>query len=229
VEHLFLLLFVDGLLALDRFLQKRSRRAIPDFDALWDNPAAELADREVVIGPLRRYAVSTVLGIVAGFAISCGFALNDLDRRGPRPAAPPPAHEVALALVGFFAPPVIAVGLFLHFLRGGELVLRADGVVLRYRRTLVYCPWALFAAPGEGWKPDRAHLILPVWPPAVADVVQGRDDAIQATGMAVRSKPLSFQSGREAVLADLYSVRLEDVGELLLHLGHKLGAAPPSA
>jgi len=59
VEHLFLLLFVDGLLAADRALQKRARKAIPDFDALWDDPAAELARREVVLGPLRRYAVST--------------------------------------------------------------------------------------------------------------------------------------------------------------------------
>jgi len=117
----------------------------------------------------------------------------------------------------------------LHFLRGGELVLRAEGVVLRHRRTMVYCPWALFAAPGEGWKPDRGHLVLPVRSAAVAEVVQGHDDAVRATGMAVRTTPLFFQSGREAVLGDLYAVRLEDVGELLLHVGRKLAAVPPSA
>jgi hypothetical protein len=229
VEHLFLLLFVDGVLAIDRFLQKRVRRAVPDFDALWNDPAAELARQEVVIGPLRRYAVSTMLGLAVGLVISCGFTLSELERKGPRPAAPPPAHEVALAVAAFFVPPAVAVAVFLYLLRGGELVLRADGVVLRYRRTMVYCPWTLFRLPGEGWKQDRSHLVVPVWPPAVKEVVQGWEGDVRATGQGVRSKSLYFLSHREAVLADLYAVRLEDVGELLLHLGHKLGTVPPSA
>lgn len=217
--------FADLLLGIDRFLQKRARRAIPDFDKLWEDPAGVLGRGEVVIGPIRRYAVATVLGLVAGFALSCGFALSELERPQRRAPADRPPHEQVLILVSFFTPPVVAVGLLLYVLRGGEMRLRPDGVVLRYHRRLVFCPWSLFQAEGEPWKKDRSHLVLPVWPPALDEVVQGRGDAVRATGRDVRTKQLYFLSKREAVLADLYAVRLDDLGDLLLHLGQTLGPA----
>jgi hypothetical protein len=100
--------------------------------------------------------------------------------------------------------------------------------VLRYRRRLVHCPWSLFRADGAPWKKDRSHLVLPVWPPAVEEVVQGKGIAIRATGREVRTKQFYFLSAREAVVADLYAVRLDDLGELLLHFGQALGLSPPS-
>jgi hypothetical protein len=46
---------------------------------------------------------------------------------------------------------------------------------------------------------------------------------VRATGLDVRTKQLYFLSNREAVIADLYAVRLDDVGDLLMHLGQTLG------
>jgi hypothetical protein len=227
VEHI-IVLFADTLLAIDRFLQQRLRNAVVDFDELWTDPAGRLAREEVVIGPLRRYAVATALGTFAGLLLPCGLVFQSLDQPHARPG-PPALAEQVLLVAGVCVPPLLGIGLFWHWLRGGEMVLRRDGVVLRFRSNLVFCPWELFQADGDPWPLDRSRLALPVWPPAVADVVHGRGDAIQATGRQVRTRPLYFRADHQVVLRDLYAVRLTDLGPLLLHLGRNLGATRPAA
>src|SRR5437762_1499667 len=98
MEHLVLLFLalVERLPAVDRLLQKRLAGAVSDLEELRDQPARELARREVVIGPIRRYAVSAFFGLLLGPFFTCGLAAVLTDR----PNAPPgPAPQVRTATV----------------------------------------------------------------------------------------------------------------------------------
>jgi hypothetical protein len=114
----------------------------------------------------------------------------------------------------------------LHWLRGGSAVLREEGVEFVYRRRSVFCPWALFQAPGSPYQPDHKRVILPAndaIPVAEADS-EGNVSARPAAD--VKCPPLAACADGQIALADLYEVRLSEFGELLLHLGRLLGDAP---
>ncbi|HKI31060.1 MAG TPA: hypothetical protein VKA46_04285 [Gemmataceae bacterium] len=231
MEHLLILLFIDLVVAIDRGLQKPLRSMVPSDDPLWYDPEGRLAREEVVIGPRRSYAVSAVLGVLVGCVFSCGFAFYQLEhpraQRGPLPWP-----ELVLFVAALLLPPVLGFGLFWHWLRGGRLVLRPTGVLFGYRKDRVFCPWALFQVPEDSWWMKERRFFLLAWPPAVPSVVHVRADTVVARGEEVCTKPLYFRRNGELVLRDLYAVRLDQVGGLLLHLGQQLGpkqklASPP--
>src|SRR5437870_1086288 len=87
MEHLVVLL-IHFVLWLDTKFQKPLRRVIANYDALLHDPEQALAEGELVIGPMRRYASATALGTL--FGIVCWvlllFMLGDDLRRMHVPA-----------------------------------------------------------------------------------------------------------------------------------------------
>jgi hypothetical protein len=226
VGHFWVVLFADTLLALDRLFQRRIQSIVPHYQELWDDPAGFLARQQVVIRPRRRYAVATVLGGSVGFLFPCAFALARLDH--PR-VGPVPWYEPALSIAFVIGAPLIGIGLFWHWLRGGEMVLRAEGVVLRYRADRVLCPWAVFEIHGEAQPLGADRWLVPFWQTAIPAVVHVRGDTVVATGRAVRTRQLYFRAGGQLILRDLYAVRFGQIADLLLHLGQLLGPETPLA
>src|SRR5262245_6759547 len=153
------LYFVDALLGIDRLLQKLLTAKAPNIEELWESPARVLERGEIRFGPFRRYAVSIVLGGFAGFLLSCPLYFALIEDR--RPDAGPPPLPVAIfrfagMLTGCLAGAALGAAAVCYLTRGGEMVLRPLGVVLRYRGDRVFCPWAVFGGVGEPWKPDRS-------------------------------------------------------------------------
>jgi hypothetical protein len=132
-----------------------------------------------------------------------------------------------LKYLEFFGIPGIAflttTGAISRFLRGGELVLRPAGLVLRYRKDVIFCPWALFQTSAESWRVNASDCTGPAWTPAVPTVVHGRRGTVVATGLDVRTKPLCITQRGRLIFTDLYSVYHEQIIALLLHLGERLG------
>jgi hypothetical protein len=226
IEHFLIGLFADIVLSIDRFLQKRLPTVVPDLDELWNDPARSLTKQEFRIGPLRRYAVATILGIPLGFLLPCGFTLYQLDHPN-RNFGPPPLEERILFGVSLLVGPLLGFLLLWHFLRGGEMVLGPGGVSLRYRKNTVFCPWTLFQEKGRPWKQDSNRWVLPTWPIAVAGVVQARENVVVATGRDVHTRAFAFGIDGHVVLRNLYVVRLKELAELLSHLGQVLGPKLP--
>jgi hypothetical protein len=222
--HFWVALFADTVLALDRRLQRRLESVIPHLAELQNYPQERLKQQDVLIRSRRRYAVATVLGGAVGFLIPCGFVFYRLDH--PRPQMGP-LPEAILVLASFLAGPLIAILWLSHWLRGGEMVLRPVGVVLRYRRDRVFCSWAVFqnAVKAQQLRADLWAVV--VWPPASAGVVHTRNDTVIDTGETVRTRQLYFRANSQMVLRDLYAVRLGPLLDLLLHLGRSLGPDLP--
>jgi hypothetical protein len=224
----WIVLLADTLLALDRLLQRPLESVLPDLAELQNHPRERLKQQEVLIRPRRRYAVATVLGAAVGFVFPCGFALYRLDQPQP-PMGPPPLLEPVLFIASLLTMPLLAILFFSHWLRGAEMVLRPVGVVLRYRRDRVFCPWSVFQNAAKARQLHADLWALLVWPPDSAGVVHTRNDTVIATGQAVRSRPLYFRANSQMVLRDLYAVRFEPFLDLLLHLGRSLGPGLPRA
>jgi hypothetical protein len=228
IEHFLILRLVDTLLELDRFFQRGVRSGVPGIEQLLQDPQGLLMWEEIVIRPRRSYAVATVLGSLVGCLCPCGFLFYNLDQPGHQFGGPAPWHTQVLLLTTVLLGPLTMIVLLSHWLRGGEMVLRVNGVVLRYRKDRVFCPWALFQAPGEPWKRSAERLVLPVWPTAVPGVVHSRGDAVVATGRDVHTRQLYFRPDGQAVMRDLYCVRLGDLAGLLVRLGALLGRTHPA-
>src|SRR5262249_13571557 len=155
--------------------------------------------QEVRIGPLHRYAVATVFGIPLGFLLPCGFIAYQLDHPPPH-FGPPPLHERILFVASLIVGPLIAITILWHLLRGGEMILRPGGALLRYRKNTVFCPWTVFQEEGQPWKRDGNRWALPTWPPALAGVIHGRESIVVATGRDVRTKALTIDVDGQVVL-----------------------------
>ncbi|HEY1378680.1 MAG TPA: hypothetical protein VGF55_17910 [Gemmataceae bacterium] len=219
MEH-GLILLIEAILAIDRNLQKPVRAVVPDFPRLRGDPKAALADGEVVIGPRKAYAVATVLGAIVAGVVLVGFALAAMDR--PRNQRVEPWYFLA-AGIGVLVSGAAATGLVVRWLRGGAAVLRPEGVEFVHRGRSVFCPWGLFQAVGSPYQPDHKRVILPAndgTPVALTDA----DGNVTARPAAeVKTKPLVGSVEGQVALADLYEVKLAELGELLLHLGRQLG------
>jgi hypothetical protein len=219
MEH-GLILLIEAILAIDRNLQKSVRAVVPDLSRLRADPKAALADGEVVFGPRKAYAVATVLGALVAVAVLVMFTLAALERPKNQPVE---TWYVVTAGIGVLACGVAVTALTLRWLRGGSAVLRSEGVEFVYRGRSVFCPWTLFQAAGSPYQPDHKRIILPAnhgTPVAVADY----DGNVTANPAAeVKSKPLTGTADGQVALADLYEVKLLELGELFLHLGRRLG------
>jgi hypothetical protein len=224
----FVFLIKNVLEWLDRQSERPLLKAVPDLDMVLLDPQRALAGREVVIGPANRYATALVLGIFfacAGWLVAVVVFVLAFEPAPARPGQPVDAgcFFAVLAIVL----QVASILFMLQWLRGGQLVLSERGVELRYRGTVVFCPWTLFNTPGQPFPPDRARVVLPVAAVAVPQVEARRRDRLLAQGLRVRTRQLRFRSAGEAVLAAFYEVSTLDLGKVLLHLGRILGTALP--
>src|SRR5262245_48986090 len=109
------------------------------------------------------------------------------------------------------------------------MVLTPEGVELRRGGSVVFCPWALFDAPGEPGRPGGGRGVRPGSPAAVPLARWDKAGRPVARGRGVRGRQLRFTGDREAVLGALYAVKSRDLAALLLHLGRALGGEPAEA
>ena len=196
---------------------------MPDWPRLRTDPRAALADNEVVIGPRRAYAVATVLGFIVAMAVLVMFVLAAFDRPRKQPIE---TWYVVAAGIGVLVSGAAVTALTLRWLRGGSAVLRSEGVEFVYRGRSVFCPWTLFHAAGSPYQPDHKRIILPAnhgTPVALTDY----DGNVTANPAAeIKTKPIVGTADGQVALADLYEVKLLELGELFLHLGRRLGDGP---
>ncbi len=192
--------------------------AVPDLENLLEDPASYLKEGALSIGPRRMYGLAAVFGL-GGILCLASFFL----------AATAEPERLALG-IGLLMGASVWLGWSL-LLSGHELVLEANGLEIRYRGTIVWCPWALFNAGGTPLVPNTdsplVGLTLPVNPDAIPFLVLRRDDSPIAHGAQIRCRQLLFTSRHEIVLPARYEVIAGELGELLLYLGQKLGQHLP--
>jgi len=218
MEH-GLILLIEAILAIDRQLQKPLRHVIPELPRLRSEPAEYLASEEVIIGPRRPYAVATVVGLILAIAVLVGFVLSALDN----PRNGPGAGDAILAGVAVLVTFAATVTLLLHWLRGGSAVLRREGVALIFRGRTIFCPWSLFQTSGVPYQPDHKRVILPVNMVSPVGLSDGDEAVVARPVDEIKCRQFQGSSEGQAALADLYEVKLPELGELFLHLGRKLG------
>jgi hypothetical protein len=197
---------------------RSARQVIPDFEELLHDPAAYLHEGPVVIGPRQMYGLGALFGVAA--AACFGYS----------------------AWQGMFDPEAVSIGIGLALgamvwlgwslmMRGHEMTLLPDGVEIRFRDTVVWCPWSLFNSGGAPFVPDadnpRTGLTLPVDPEAIPHVVLRRDDAPIAHGVEVKARQFHFTAANEVVLPARYEMRADELGVLLMQLGGRLGHRLP--
>jgi hypothetical protein len=222
MEYLVVLV-IDAVLAIDRLFRRRLQSVVSEFDELWNEPKSLLERREIMIGPRRPYAVATVLGGMIGLLLPCGLMFYLFDH--PLPRFGPALIVVRISfLAALLGAPLMAIGLFCHWLRGGEMVLRVEGVLLRYRKDCLFYPWAVFE---RQEKLTGERCVIRPWSPAVPGVIHGRGNTVIAAGPAVRTKQFYFRPEGRIILRDLYAVPLGPLVGLLLRVGRILGSGQP--
>ncbi len=226
MEHL-LLFVVDSVVVIDRRFRKRLRSVVPDLEELLQDPAGFLERQSVTIGPWRRYLAATILGIMTGLLLSCGFTFYRLDH--PRPQGGPlPWGERVLFLTSLGVSPLLCIAFFSHWLRGGVMILRSAGVVLRYRNVSVFIPWAFWQQVDHCRKlTAMSWLVLGESLPTSA-ITHSQSGTVIAVGPEINTKPLEFQKDGQLIVREWYAVRLEELFGLLAQIAVSMKPAPPS-
>jgi hypothetical protein len=194
------------------------RQFFPDLDEFLLDPAAYLEAEPVEIGPRKAYGFAALFGVL-GAACLVACAVSGVWR-----------DERLLLGIGFLIGASVWLGWSLR-MRGHSLLLKPDGVEVRCRDSVVWCPWALFNAPGhpvipEGDNPNIA-VILPVAPAAVPFVELRRNDTPVAHGAQVKSQQFRFNGPDQIVLSARYEMAASDLGALFQQLGGRLGRRLP--
>jgi hypothetical protein len=181
---------------------------IPNYADLLQRPHDTLAGQEVRIGPAPRYGIALFATLLA--PVVPLFFLRSWDWQ---------AAGIAWAVGAAF-------GVLLLLAPGTSLVLRKDGVEFRERNRVVWCPWALFDAPGNPFTSEGGALSLPVAARAVPYVELRKDDLPVAHGMQIKRGTFRFPSADRVVLTGSYEIDAQALGGLLLRLGRTLGTKP---
>jgi len=196
---------------------------VPDLDSLLEDPASYLKAGAISIGPRKMYGLAAVFGL-AGILCVASFVLTP---EGDRMAVG--AERLALG-IGLLLAASVWLGWSL-LLSGHELVMYPEGIEVRYRDTVVWCPWALFNTSGAPNVPDTdsplVGLTLPINADAIPFTQLRREDSPIAHGAQIRCRQLVFTSRNEAVLPARYAASAAQLGQLLLFLGQKLGQHMP--
>jgi hypothetical protein len=198
---------------------------VPDLESLLEAPAEYLKAGAVRIGPRRMYGLAAAFAL-PGILLVVSFvvAINaDPGREGHY------LERLALG-VGLLLGALVWLSWSL-LLRGHELILYPEGVEVRYRGSVVWCPWALFNSGSTPHVPDTDSpllgLTLPINPEAIPYVELRREDTPIAHGSQVKARQLVFVSPTEVMLPARYAVVAGQLGGLLLQLGQKLGRQLP--
>jgi hypothetical protein len=210
------------LVTIDRLFQRSLRSKIPDYESFKYDPAAYLARQEIVIGPFRRLGMSFLLASMLGLVFMCGLGFYRMDHP-PRMGGPVPLLE-RLAPLAVDVGAVFIITIVLdRFLRGGNVVIRPHGIVLRRRQDSVFVPW--FALRNA----EDSQIIDGIWwrfwvPAENCDgILHARRGILVAHGRDVKTKQLFFRKDGRALMANLYSVRLRELAGLFTELGNSLG------
>jgi hypothetical protein len=194
------------------------RQFFPDIDEFMADPAAYLQDGVVEIGPRRAYGLAALFGAFgAAFLVACVVSgvWND---------------ERLLLGIGLLIGATVWLGWSMR-LRGHSLLLRPDGLEVRYRDTVVWCPWALFNADGTVVVPDaddpRIAVIVPIAPEAVPFVELRRNESTVANGAMIKAPQFRLIAPDQLILTARYELAAADLGQLLLKLGGRLGRRLP--
>jgi hypothetical protein len=215
-----ILAFAHLVSAIDRLFQKRFRTVFPQVDDLIADPLKELSASEITIGPMHRYAMSIVLGCGLGFCTCCGWSAYRMDH--PRPNnGPAKLWELGSVLGGMLLVTAASGFVIERLVRGGQLVIRSNGVVFRHRSNSIFLPWHAISTNGSFTLAENAAVFSP-GAFAIASLVQSRHGIVVATGAGVWTRPVEVRKDGRVVLEDMYKVRLGDVAELLTELCGKL-------
>jgi hypothetical protein len=217
------LLVRSVLVWLDRQSERSILQVLPDLGSLLLDPHQELKGRAVVVGPARKIGRALFLGFLLGLFAWWAVAFVLLVVLKGQGAA------FSLVMVFMAVLPAAGMSLMVRWVRGGEMILRENAVELKYRGTVVVCPWAVFRMAGQPFSPAPDRIVLPVVAAAVPLVQASRDGDVVAEGMRVASQQLWFRSPGEAVLRALYEVNALELGKVLLYLGRILGSDTPAA
>jgi hypothetical protein len=212
------------ILGLDRLTQKPLRQVFSDLDHLLTDPADFFHYQEVTIGPWRRWGSGASVSFLfwLGLTALTGVLLN---LAGPNLGGG--GEPLRVAIMAILLPPV-CLWLGMSCVRGGSCVLNVAGVRFVRGSVHVFCPWSLFAAPGQPIIHPihgRNRSELPVMAAAVPLVQARRHELILAEGIAVKTGQLRFRSPQEVLLKNLYRVKPDELAWLLLQLGRSLGGS----
>ena len=230
--------FVSFLTGKSVLFQKSLQQAVPDLQRLLSEPVRTLECGDITIGPEGNCLFSILLTLVTVFPlwVVSAFASSLLCpavKQGPLVWS---LFEVPLVMFSFL--------LIQRLSRGHPCILTKTGVQFQSTRETVFCPWALFNAPGQPtpviavrrlpgvlrllpWQSQRCvSVLLPICPQAVSSVESRQHDMVTAQGTEVRARQFKLKSDHEAELRG-FVVSAEVLGGLLLHLGRAL-AGPAS-
>ena len=200
---------------------QRLESALPDLPDLLDDPHAYLSEAPLAIGPLSVHRLGMLFAIPGIVLLGWAIWLGN------------PCDERVLLGTGL----LIGSSVWFYWslrLRGHELVCYPDGVELVYLNTSIWAPWALFHH-GEGevrpFVPPSdspaAGLTLPINPEALPYVELRRNGVAVAWGRQAVGPQWQYTANDEVVLPARYQIAAEDIGELLLVLGNRLGKELP--
>jgi hypothetical protein len=212
---------------LDQLVFRRSlHRLVPHVEQLVRDPEGTLASDPLMIGPMRAYFVAipmTILywafsSVIVGF-LWVGAAQIIIWRQGDVDILRIPTWCL-LGLAG-----LASVGLALWQGHGGRMFLSGRGVELHYRRTSVWCPWALFAADGE---PSLTAEGDGVWLPVAAaavPLIEVRKSGRNVPHADNLGTPLIHVAGQVALLYDHYAIEPQELARLLQKLGRAIASS----
>ncbi len=111
-----------------------------------------------------------------------------------------------------------------------EIVLLEKGVTFQGKRYQVFCPWALFSAPGEPFFrpgiPVPETVILPIAPEYVSLIEIREDGNYIGHDRLRRARHLfTLTKSNQMSITGWYQANLAEVGALLLKLGQAMPAA----
>ena len=228
MEAIFLHFIVEAVKGIvngiDGLFEKSLPRAIPDLDQLLHDPQKALDHRAIVIGPRRKYCSATLVGLILALAGVGAFVLIFSiiqDRPGQKKFSP-------IFWWGTLGP--IGLCSFVYgfrIFRGGYCIFDQEGVEFRYRKRVVRCSWPVFHSWGQRvFIKESNLLLLPISPAATDSIMEMNKEETEAkrTGLEVRTPQWETHTPVEAALKPLYVVKIQDLGDLLLQLGRKLGA-----
>jgi len=227
LRHFWIVGPTDLLVWIDKQFLKSLEQAVPDLDRLLAEPARRLSEEPITIGPRKKYVATLLLGFALAIPnwmwILVLFASFRDDKKGPLLERPDGPFLLAL-LLGVVLGVLVGTTLVAWWiLRGGQMMLTSEGVELRYRQSVVSCPWSLFLADGEPLKRGAGDVLLPVQPKAVPLVELYQRGNLRAQGKAIKSRQLRFKGRDRALISGLYIVRTIELAELLISLGNTLG------
>jgi hypothetical protein len=210
----------EALHSLDQ--RRRSlEEAIPRLDSLRADPEAVLREQAVVIGP----APQPGMVLALAFLLICGvlpaslagvravFQLLDL-------------NETAGAVAGWLASAAVLFALFRFFrsvLHDAKIVLTSPGVEIHDRRSVVFCPWAVFKGQGARHSRIQKDVVLPLVGSAICLVEKRCGEKTVAEGYDARNRYFYITESGQAVLADSFDVSAFELAGLLFEVRNVLG------